>query len=204
MTNITLKLSGLLNSTGDASSPLSGRELVAAKVKELVVMGGEYPSGREYNFWGSNASLTAHVVNTWDGSPVTFIGEELGRNVLSGQRLITEGPDGDPVRAAYRWYTYGEARQSWDPLAVLYAVSDETERDEMFSLKGEEGYNAVDGRDGSNKWVWQGERAGAVHHWTTLRGTEAAMGERLDEMYLKASREAKKRRDETRRVRDEL
>lgn len=44
-------LAGLLNSTGDEFSHLGGYELVEKKVKEMVVMGGQYPSGREYNFY---------------------------------------------------------------------------------------------------------------------------------------------------------
>lgn len=76
-----------------------------AKVKELVIMGGAYPCGYEYNFYGSNASATAHVVNTWPG-PMTFSGGELGATVYSGARLTVEGPVSDPVNAAYRWYTY--------------------------------------------------------------------------------------------------
>jgi len=36
-------LAGLLDSEADAYSNLTGRELIATKVKELVVMGGDYP-----------------------------------------------------------------------------------------------------------------------------------------------------------------
>jgi hypothetical protein len=36
-------LSALLNSTADQYSPYSGPELVVRKVRELVIMGGEYP-----------------------------------------------------------------------------------------------------------------------------------------------------------------
>ncbi|KAK7404148.1 hypothetical protein QQX98_010052 [Neonectria punicea] len=97
-------LSGLLSSSGDAYSKLSGKDLVTAKVRELVVMGGSYPSGREYNFFGYNATAVAHVVNTWPGAMI-FSGGELGERVMSGARLTVEGPDEDPVRAAYQWYT---------------------------------------------------------------------------------------------------
>ena len=36
-------LAALLNSTADAYSSLSGRDLVKQKVKELVIVGGMYP-----------------------------------------------------------------------------------------------------------------------------------------------------------------
>lgn len=77
------------------------------KVSELVVMGGDYPSGHEYNFWGSNASATAYVINTWPGR-VTFLGFHVGYNVRSAARLTTEGPKDDPVVAAYKWYRYDQ------------------------------------------------------------------------------------------------
>ncbi|KAF2001463.1 nucleoside hydrolase [Amniculicola lignicola CBS 123094] len=54
-------LSGLLNSTSDKYSHLDGYGLVERKVKELVVMGGQYPAGHEFNFFGDNPITTAHV-----------------------------------------------------------------------------------------------------------------------------------------------
>src|SRR4051812_23762873 len=50
-------LSALLNSPADATSPLTGRALIAKKVRSLVVMGGGYPhDGGESNFSGDPAS----------------------------------------------------------------------------------------------------------------------------------------------------
>ena len=43
-------VSALLESGPDENSSANGSDLVASKVKELSVMGGRYPSGREYNF----------------------------------------------------------------------------------------------------------------------------------------------------------
>ncbi|KAI0402603.1 inosine/uridine-preferring nucleoside hydrolase [Xylaria palmicola] len=142
-------LSALLNSTADSYSDLSGRALVARKVCELVVMGGDYPSGYEFNFWGSNVSLTAHVVNTWEGR-VVFLGYGVGKDVKSGGRLMAEGPDDDPVRRAYIYYAYYAPRPSWDPLTVLYAING---LGGLFKFGNEYGYNHVEA-DGANRWVW--------------------------------------------------
>ncbi|KAK3293584.1 inosine/uridine-preferring nucleoside hydrolase [Chaetomium fimeti] len=72
-------LSALLNSTGDAHSPLPGRALLSRKVTELVVMGGAYPSGkRSWNFWGSPLSgpgAAAHVINSWGANTNTSDGD---------------------------------------------------------------------------------------------------------------------------------
>jgi hypothetical protein len=140
------KLSGLLNSTADAFCTLSGRELVARKVSELVIMGGGYPSGYSWNFWGSNPSLAAHVVNTWEGR-IVFVGDDVGEHVKPGGRLMSEGPKTDPVRMAYIYYSYYTPRPSWDPLAVLYAISG---LGELFVFGNDYGYNYID-PNGANR-----------------------------------------------------
>ncbi|KAI1336235.1 inosine/uridine-preferring nucleoside hydrolase [Xylariaceae sp. FL0016] len=187
-------LSGLLNSTADIYSGLAGRELVARKVAELVVMGGAYPSGYEFNFWGSNASLTAHVVNTWEGR-VVYAGFELGEYVMSGARLVAEGPKTDPVRMAYIYYKYYAPRESWDPLAVLYAVNG---LGSLFELGNEYGYNHVE-VNGSNRWFWDEkvqnqfflklkvdqEVAATELHWLFLQGAWSAVNQLAPSASLK-------------------
>ncbi|RQM05145.1 hypothetical protein DH86_00003153, partial [Scytalidium sp. 3C] len=91
-------LSALLNSTADTYSQLSGPELILKKVSELVVMGGDFPSGREYNFWGDDPLKAAHVVNNWPGR-ITYLGSDVGKRVMSGAQLTVEGPENDPVKA---------------------------------------------------------------------------------------------------------
>ena len=44
-------LKDLLLTEGDEYSPLSGRELVAKKVKRLVSMAAGFPEGREFNVY---------------------------------------------------------------------------------------------------------------------------------------------------------
>ena len=66
-------------------------------------MGGEYPSGWEFNFGGNTPLSTAHVVNNWPGN-ITFSGTELGGKVSAGAQLTIQGPVTDPVVAAYKWY----------------------------------------------------------------------------------------------------
>ncbi|KAL1867158.1 hypothetical protein VTK73DRAFT_4320 [Phialemonium thermophilum] len=174
-------LSALLNSTQDAFSDLDGRALVSRKVAELVVMGGDYPSGYEYNFWGSNASLAAHVVNGWPG-PIVFAGSDLGRHVSSGGPLMDEGPADDPVRAAYVYYTYYKPRASWDPLAVYYAMHG---CGRLFAFGNEYGYNHV-AANGSNAWVY--DRARTDQHWLALRVDNATASAEVDRLLLEGAR----------------
>lgn len=65
-------------------------------------MGGEYPSGREFNFYKYTPDATARVINHWPGEMV-FLGYELAENVMAGARFTVEGPKCDPARAAYEW-----------------------------------------------------------------------------------------------------
>jgi inosine-uridine nucleoside N-ribohydrolase len=178
-----VQLSGLLNSTADSYSPLGGRELVAAKVDELVVMGGEYPSGHEFNFWGSNASLSAHVVHNWPGA-ITFLGLEVGLEVMTGVPLMEVGPANDPVRAAYIYYTYLKARFSWDPLTVLYAIDGLGER---FVYGNADGYNGVYA-NGSNEWVQ--DAAITNQHWLKLKVDNVTIVNDVDKLFLAGARRA--------------
>lgn len=177
-------LSGLLNSTGDAYSPLSGPELIAKKVRKLAVMGGGYPSGHEYNFWGDNPLTTAHVVNNWPRTvPVTFLGTEVGDNVLSGAKLTTEGTKGDLVTAAYGWYVgYNTTRMSWDPLTVMYAV---TGLGSLFEYGNTAGYNHVFA-NGSNVWVV--DEGVTNQHYLQLAIDNVTVADKLDGLYLDAVR----------------
>lgn len=173
-------LAGLLNSSGDSYSELTGSELVERKVAELVVMGGGYPSGHEFNFWAYDPSATAQVINSWKG-PVVFSGVELGGNVSTGGRLLAQGPTNDPVRAAYFYYTYNTTRFSWDPLTVLYAIDG---LGELFEFGNDAGYNFVY-PNGSNAWV---EDAGVKNqHWLKLKVDNATAARSLDDIMLEAS-----------------
>jgi hypothetical protein len=172
-----------LNSTADAYSDLTGRELVAQKVSELVVMGGDYPSGYEFNFRGSNASLTAHVINTWEGR-MAFVGFDVGKHVLSGGALMSDGPDTDPVRMAYVYYAYYTPRSSWDPLAILYAMNG---LGNLFEFGNEYGYNHVD-VDGANEWVWDEEVRNQF--FLRLKAKNETAAAEIDRLFLRGAMSA--------------
>ncbi|KAL4891363.1 inosine-uridine preferring nucleoside hydrolase-domain-containing protein [Aspergillus ambiguus] len=181
-------LAGLLSSAPDLNSPLSGRDLVATKVSELVVMGGAYPSGHEFNFAGYNVTATAEVVNTWPGR-ITFSGFELGKNVYTGSRLMVEGPANDPVNTAYRWYNgYNISRESWDPLTVLYAIQG---LGDVFTFGNNGGHNHVY-PNGTNVWLAEDGQQGP-QHYLELKTTPAETGDLLDRLFLQGAVVAAKR-----------
>lgn len=114
-------LLNLLRSQPDEYSSLSGIQLVADKVKHLVVMGGAFPSGREWNFQMHPASAQ-YVASHWP-TPITFAGFEIGADIHTGRRLFTHSKPDNPVRKSYEWYVgEGGDRHSWDLTAVLYAA----------------------------------------------------------------------------------
>ncbi|KAL2787680.1 inosine-uridine preferring nucleoside hydrolase-domain-containing protein [Aspergillus keveii] len=171
-------LSALLSSQPDPYSPLTGSELILSKVAELVIMGGSYPSGREYNFFGYNASAAAHVVNHWPGS-ITFLGDQVGKYVLSGGRLALGGPERDPVRAAYTWYNGKRRwRPSWDPLTMLYAIEG---LGAVFRVGSNGGHNYVypDGRN-----VWRSGDDGRSQRYLELALPNETAGAILDDKFL--------------------
>lgn len=118
-------LADLLRSAPDNYSSSAGVELIASKVRELVVMGGTYPSGWEYNFGGSDPASTKFVVDNWPPDvAITYSGSELGGDIYSGFLLPEQAPPNSPILAAYQWYVGqgSTARPSWDPLTTLYGI----------------------------------------------------------------------------------
>ncbi|KAK4139417.1 inosine-uridine preferring nucleoside hydrolase-domain-containing protein [Dichotomopilus funicola] len=198
-------LSLLLDSPPDTYSHLPGRALLALKLTELVVMGGGYPSGHSWNFFGSDPRHAAHVINTWDGpGRVVSLGDDVGKYVLTGGPLMAArgggcgcgcGPEGggppDPVAEAYMWYGYGTPRPSWDVLAVWYAVYG---LGGLLRVGNEGGWNVVDGEDGSNRWVGEGEKVGdeggrknGTQFYLRLAVGNETAAEVVDDLFLKGA-----------------
>lgn len=145
-------LAGLLDSGPDRYSRLSGKALVEKKVKELVVMGGTFPEGREWNFF-NDVAATKKVVDEWPTEQV-YSGFEIGVNIMTGARL-DQVPRKNPVRRGYEIYVGpGNDRESWDLTAVYYAIRG---GDELFTESTEPGSVAVY-PDGSNAWVPEPDR----------------------------------------------
>jgi len=144
-------MADLLNSKPDRHSPLTGRELAKAKVKELVAMGGRWPNSPknegEYNF-RMDGPAAHKVISDWPGK-IMFTG--LGKDVMTGAKLVAQGPKDNPVSAFYRNFFKGHKvpeRSSWDLIAVLYAVRGLSD---YFTAVSEG--KCVGQKDGSNKWI---------------------------------------------------
>jgi hypothetical protein len=168
-------LKRLLESPADADSPLSGTELVKRKVALLVQMGGEYPSGNEFNFYSQTESgMTKAAVDGWPG-PIVFTGYEIGAAFRTGGTLGTT-PDNNPVRRAYE--VHGGARESWDLTAVLYAVRGASTYWDLVTV----GSNQV-GADGKNAWQTAPDGAQA---YLVKKADPSALASLLNDLMTKA------------------
>lgn len=118
-------MADLLMSKPDQYSPLTGKELVKQKVKELVSMAGAFPAGREFNV--HKDSVAAERAFTEWPTPVIFSGFEIGKQVKTGLRLAANQQLKSPVKDVFVHcmpMAKGDkdGRMSWDQTAVLVAV----------------------------------------------------------------------------------
>lgn len=102
-------------------------QLVAAKVRRLVVMGGEFPkSTRPETNIRTHVAAARLVAAEWP-TEIVWHGFEIGQVLLTGARLKETPPD-NPVRLSYELKPYGKrpaiegGQPSWDQGAALFAV----------------------------------------------------------------------------------
>ncbi|MEE9431091.1 MAG: nucleoside hydrolase [Melioribacteraceae bacterium] len=78
-------IENLIKSVGDSISCMTGKELIEKKVKEFVIMGGQFPSGKwEWNFEGGMPGVTKFVIENLN-VPIVFSGFEVGVEIKSGE-----------------------------------------------------------------------------------------------------------------------
>ena len=101
--------------------------LIRAKVRRLVVMGGQFPQSPRPETNIATHSAAAHVVaERWPGE-IVWHGFEVGSVLFTGGRL-KQTPANNPVRRAYELKPFGKrpaidgGQPSWDQGAALYAV----------------------------------------------------------------------------------
>ena len=118
-------LAALLNSGADKISPLSGIELVKAKVHCLVSMAAIYPEGREYNVFCDPISAQT-VFSRWP-TPVYLSDFKIGYGLMTGYGHLTDPAaiQASPGAMAYHLYTAGGMNHSFDLTAIQFAVCGE-------------------------------------------------------------------------------
>ena len=120
----------LLQSKGDAHSPLSGKELIQQKVRLLSIMAGSFQTIRDGNHYLEyNVKMDVPSAQTladqWP-TPIVWSGYEIGITAAYPAASIEEDYDytaHHPLKEAY--YLYNPPphdRPTWDLTSVLYAV----------------------------------------------------------------------------------
>ena len=123
----------LIRSESDQYSSMNGKDLIRQKVKEFVIMGGQYPSGEnEWNFNGNMPGVTKYVLENIP-VPITFLGYEVGLVIKTGSVFNQINPQ-SPLYIGFHHFSKhapwmndafkGEIldNATYDQTAVLYAV----------------------------------------------------------------------------------
>ena len=162
----------LLKSKSDGHSTLNGSELISKKVKEFVIMGGQFPKGEnEWNFNGNMPGVTKYVLDNLK-VPIVFSGFELGAQIKTGA-IFNEIDKETPL---YQGFMYFSQHAPWikdqfkgkilnnstfDQTAVLYAVNGGVD---VLWEKVTGGFCEADDK-GGNRWV---KRENSNHSYLKL------------------------------------
>jgi inosine-uridine nucleoside N-ribohydrolase len=171
-------LANLMRSGPDEHSPLSGTDLIRAKVRTLVVTGGRQPAGTSSNFSKENAGPIAKaVIDGWPGR-IVFVGNEVGHTVNTTWRRNAEANRDNPARMAYVHYYGGKdpkPHHTADQAGVLYAIRGTGELYELV----EGGHLACDDK-GHTRWV-DAPAEGRQHAYVRKRpGVDAKLVETVE------------------------
>ena len=183
-----LNIQRLIQSKPDKYSPLNGSDLISKKVKEFVVMGGQFPKGdNEWNFNGNMPGVTKFVLENLK-VPVVFTGFELGAQIKTGAIFNNI----DPETPLYKGFMYFSEHAPWmksqfkgkilnnstfDQTAVLYAVNCGVD---VLWEKITGGYCEADEK-GGNRWI---KRENSNHSYLKLIETPEFMALLIEAIML--------------------
>ncbi len=178
----------LIKSQGDSISGLSGKELIEQKVKEFVIMGGQFPQGdKEWNFDGGMAGVTKFVIQNIS-VPITFTGFEVGMVIKTGEVFNYIDPQ-TPLYIGYMHFSKNAPwikedykgkildNPSYDQTAVLYAVRKGIG---IFWDKIEDGVCLPDDT-GGNRWI---EGVDSNHSYLKIKMDKEDLATRIEALML--------------------
>lgn len=148
-----------------------GAAAITAKVRCLWGMGGEYPSGSEFNF-GSDKASANYVLANWPTTTI-WLGYTAGLTPAVGASLHTLMPADDIVRVAFFQYIGTSGNSGWDEMAT-YAY--------VFGLPGMRlvrGNNSVNAGNGVNTFT--ASQTGRDYYIAKNDG-DIVIGRRLDDL----------------------
>lgn len=189
-----INLEDLLKSSPDKIDHRNGVDLVKAKVKELVITGGTFPSGNgAYNFNfdnpGESASdnATKFVMENWPDAeaPIMFSGEEIGIKIITG-KVYNDRLTDSPVKRTYElaYDALSKGRPTWDQTALLYAVHGLSHGGITYWTAQTTGHISI-GRAGSNTWKSSPDKN---HSYLIESAEPAVIAKIIDEYMVKTPR----------------
>ena len=128
-------LAQLLQTEGDAYSPLNGVELVRQKVKGIYLQGGVFGKADEPDFNFSQGITFSQTFfrlcpNEVD---ICFSPQEVGQDIeYTPEQVIADisWTDFHPIKQVYLTYNCNTGQKMWDAITVIHAV----EGDNLFTL----------------------------------------------------------------------
>jgi hypothetical protein len=171
----------LLQSPADGISPLTGLELVRAKVGRLWITGGQYPSGTEWNFSHTSQAIAGanYVVSNWP-TPIVYSGYEVGSGVVTGNSVTGLQPT-DLLAQALVDAGYSAGRTSWDVMGVVLPIVGKTGNAGYTFVRGS---NAVDAVTGANTFT---TNAGGRDVYVVKSLSDAAFQNIINPLLLKTN-----------------
>lgn len=139
-------LTNALLSGADDLLPKTGLELFKEKVERIWMMAGKWDEeeGRENNFARNDrARQAAHAFCGKCPVPVTFLGWEIGADVITGKFL----KENDPLHMALCDHGSAKGRSSWDPMLIHLALTGDAEKAGYDTVKGRAQVSAENGRN---------------------------------------------------------
>jgi len=131
---VTTNLADLLDTKGDSYSPMSGYDLIKAKVAKIVFMDGGYNFGCAAGNIGPNHECYGTAQRALKMPPnVRLVTSNKGANpdIYTGAGLQNHHPDNSPCKVAYKDWCCNPnghggdgGRLSWDPITVMIAGMD--------------------------------------------------------------------------------
>lgn len=181
-------IENLIRSKGDIHSNFDGKTLISKKVKEFMIMGGQYPEGKkEWNFDGNMPGITRYVIQNID-VPITFSGFELGVNIKTGE-VFNQIDKNTPLYVGFKYFSEHAAwmkqhykgqilnNSTYDQTAVLYAVRNGLG---IYWDRSENGVCLPD-EVGGNKWQ---ENRDGKHSFLKLKMSNNDMARLIESLML--------------------
>jgi hypothetical protein len=150
--------------------------LVKKKVGRLWLMAGKYPEGEEHNFCLTERSRLSgqNICSNWP-TPVTFLGWEVGINVLVGGSL----PEDDLLHKVLAAHGSAGGRCAWDPMTAWMACLGSPERAGFDTVAG---FVSLDPATGKNTFL---PDAHGPHRYVVMTHDAAWYASAIDKLLLK-------------------